>query len=385
MSSKEKFIRGLEQAWRDEVRSAKNYRVLADQEKNPEKKAILIRMAEAEDRHAERWAKRLAELGVEPGEYKESLAERLRRWVLLKSDPAVAAQMLEAGEAEADKLYDVLLGNAQSEHDTAALLSAQREENAHSKMLEEFEGKGARHPQTRLEKILGREQWHVRAGGWIGQAIYGVNDGLGAAFGVVSGIAGATHVNSEFVLLSGFATMIASALSMGSGAYLATKSEREVYEAEMDRERQEIETNPEEEREELELFYQLKGFTEQEAKAMVARLAKNPDQLLKTLAHEELGLSEQSFPRVWRSAVSATISTAIGAMIPVLPFLFAQGLSALVISFIVSTLAHFAVGASKTIVTGRSWVRSGTEMTLVGIGEAAITYLIGLLVAPAFG
>ena len=108
--------------------------------------------------------------------------------------------------------------------------------------------------------ILRTEKWHVTGAGWIGQAIYGVNDGLGAAFGVVSGVAGATNVNGKFVLLSGMATAIASALSMGSGAYLATKSEREVYEAEIKRERMEIEQDPDQEREEMELFYQLKGF-----------------------------------------------------------------------------------------------------------------------------
>ena len=169
---------------------------------------------------------------------------------------------------------------------------------------------------------------------------------------------------------------------MGSGAYLATKSEREVYEAELNRERKEIAENPEEEREELELFYQLKGFSEEEAKTMVARLAEQPEQFLKTLAHEELGLSEETFPNEWKSAVSASVSTAIGAAVPVLPFLFSHGTTALVISLIVSTLAHFAVGASKVIVTGRSWLKSGMEMTLIGLGEAAVTYAIGLLIAP---
>ncbi len=174
-----------------------------------------------------------------------------------------------------------------------------------------------------------------RAGGWIGQAIYGVNDGLGAAFGVVSGVAGATHANSEFVLLSGFACMVASALSMGSGPYLASKSEREIYEAEVERERHEIQNNPKEELEELELFYQLKGFTEDEAKAMAARLSEKPDQLLKTLVHEELGLSEESFPNEWRAAISATLSTALGAVVPVIPFLFSSGMTALLISLVV--------------------------------------------------
>jgi VIT1/CCC1 family predicted Fe2+/Mn2+ transporter/rubrerythrin len=384
MDKDKQFIAGLTQAWRDEMRSAKNYHALAGKEPNEEKRSILIRMAEAEERHAERWAERLRQLGADPGEYRESISDRVRRWMLLKSDTVVAAKMLEAGESQADKLYDVLLDNAQSERDRVSLVEAQRDERAHSRMLEEFEGRPAQ-PQRQLDTILGRETWHVRAGGWIGQAIYGVNDGLGAAFGVVSGVAGATSANDEFVLLSGFAAALASALSMGSGAYLATKSEREVYEAEVDRERHEIADNPKEELEELELFYQLKGFTAVEAHAMAQRLAEQPDQLLKVLAHEELGLSEQTFPNEWRSAWSATISTAIGAAVPVLPFLFASGMTALAISLIVSTVAHFLVGASKVLVTGRSWLKSGMEMTLVGLGAAAITYALGLLIAPVIG
>lgn len=384
MDKNKQFIAGLTQAWRDEMRSAKNYHALAGKETNDEKRSILTRMAEAEERHAERWAERLLQLGADPGAYRESLVDRIRRWMLLKSDAVVAAKMLEAGESQADKLYDVLLANAETERDRASLTEAQRDERSHTRMLEEFEGQPAQ-PQRQLDTILGRETWHVRAGGWIGQAIYGVNDGLGAAFGVVSGVAGATSANGEFVLLSGFAAAIASALSMGSGAYLASKSEREVYEAELERERHEIEENPKEELEELELFYQLKGFTAPEAHAMAQRLAEKPDQLLKALAHEELGLSEQTFPNEWRAAWSATISTAIGAAVPVLPFLFATGMTALVISLIVSTLAHFLVGASKVLVTGRSWIKSGIEMTLVGLGAAAITYALGLLIAPILG
>ena len=375
------FTRGLRQAWIDEMRSAKNYRALAAREKNPERRDILQRMAEAEDRHAERWANRLRALGADPGPYRESITDRIRRAMLLRSDTASAAGILEAGEAQADRLYDTLMASAPSDEDRADLTAAALEERAHSRVLGEFES-GPGMIQGKLQRMLGRERWHVRGGGWIGQAIYGVNDGLGAAFGVVSGVAGATHANSEFVLLSGLATAIASALSMGSGAYLATKSEREVSEAEIDRERHEIASSPEEEKEELELFYQLKGFTPAEAKSMVSRLAEQPGQLLKSLAHEELGLSEQTFPNQWVAASSATISTALGAAIPVIPFFFASGMTALVASFVISTLAHFAVGSSKVLVTGRSWLRSGTEMTLIGVGEAAATYLIGMLVSP---
>jgi len=383
MNGDSKFRSNLLRAWRDEMISARNYRMLAEQEKNPERKAILAKMAEAEDRHAERWAGRLKTIGVEVGAFRETPVEKARRWMLLRSTPEAAAQILEAGEAKADGLYAEMLAGPLDKADRKAILEAQKEENAHSMMLEEMTGPPKSYqPQRKLEKILRAERWHVTAGGWIGQAIYGVNDGLGAAFGVVSGVAGATNVNTEFVLLSGLATMIASALSMGSGAYLATKSEREVYEAELERERHELEENPEEEKEEMELFYQLKGFSPKEAHKMVQRLAKQPEQMLKTLAHEELGLSEQTFPNPWKSAFSATVSTAVGATVPVIPFFFATGLNALIASFVVSTAAHFIVGASKVVVTGRSWLRSGAEMTFVGLGEAAITYSLGLWVSP---
>jgi VIT1/CCC1 family predicted Fe2+/Mn2+ transporter len=234
-------------------------------------------------------------------------------------------------------------------------------------------------PQGTLDAILGRERWHKRGGGWLGDAIYGANDGLGAVFGIVSGVAGATAGANHVVLIAGLAGMLASALSMGSGAYLATKSEREVYQAEIDRERGEIEADPEEEREELALFYQLKGFTEEEARTLAARLSQQPEQFLRTLAHEELGLSAESFPNPAVAAVSAAVSTGIGAFIPIIPFFFIGGFAAVLWAAGISLLAHFAVGAAKTLVTGRSPFVSGLEMTVVGAVEAVITYALGTL------
>ncbi len=368
-----------------EVAGARTYRELAAREPDPERRAILQRMAEAEDRHAERWAKRLTELGAQPGPFKEPLRDRARRWLWLQSGTDNAVRNLENAEAYSDRLYDDLLREAKDERDRQELLETQHEERAHSRALDEMLEPAKPAPQRKLDQMLSTERWHVRGGGWIGQAIYGINDGLGAAFGVVSGVAGATGANSQFVLLSGLATALASALSMGSGAYLATKSEREVYEAEIGREKREIELDPAEEREEMELFYELKGFKPEEANLLAARLAEKPEQLLKTLAHEELGLSEQAFPNPMRSAISATIATGVGAIIPVLPFFFLSGFTAVIVSFIISTAAHFVVGASKVIVTGRSWVKSGAEMTVVGLGEALVTYAIGLLIRPIIG
>ncbi|NCO34016.1 MAG: hypothetical protein GW893_09145 [Armatimonadetes bacterium] len=227
--------------------------------------------------------------------------------------------------------------------------------------------------------MLRREKWHVRSGNWIGDAIYGVNDGLGAVFGIVSGVAGATRADHRYVVLAGVAGTFASALSMGSGAYLAAKSEREVYEAELHREQRELDEHPEEEREELELFYQLKGFSPEEAALLVERLSQQPEQMLKTMAHEELGLAEAQFPNPWTSGVSAMLSTAVGAFIPLIPFFFIRGMPAVVASGIVSILAHFAVGAAKSLVTTRSWWASGMEMTTVGILVGAVTYAVGVL------
>ena len=176
-----------------------------------------------------------------------------------------------------------------------------KEEKVHAKILHSMTENDQ--PQAKLEAIFKREKWHAgHSGGWIGQAVYGANDGLGAVFGIVTGMAGYTG-GSHVVWVAGVAGTLASALSMGSGAYLARKSEREVYEAELENERREIEENPEEEKQELELFYQLKGFTPEESAMMAQRLTENPDQFLKTLAHEELGLSASSFPNPVKGSI----------------------------------------------------------------------------------
>ncbi len=389
MDDNAKLIEGLKAAWQREIAGAKTYRELARHAHSNEQRDVLDRLADAEERHADKWAARLRELGSQPPEFHESPLDRVRRWVLVQSGTETAMRNIEATEESDIAAYQALAATSTQEQDRRSVRETETEERAHRRLMSDMQAPSGATPGTapaaRLDSILKTEKWHVRGGGWIGQAIYGINDGLGAAFGVVSGVAGATSTNSQFVLIGGVATAIASALSMGSGAYLATKSEREVYEAEMDRERREIELDPEQEREEMALFYELKGFKPDEARMLAQRLSEQPEQMLKTLAHEELGLSEGSFPSPWRAAVSATISTALGAFIPVTPFFFMSGVQALATSFVISTLAHFAVGASKVIVTGRSWWKSGAEMTVVGLGEAIVTYMIGVLIAPIIG
>jgi VIT1/CCC1 family predicted Fe2+/Mn2+ transporter/rubrerythrin len=368
----------IEKMWRREVEAATTYRHLANREKDQKRKDILNRLADQEDKHAARWSERIAAATgrtPDPEEVKRGLS-----WFQRISDPNVVLHRLEQEENKAEAEYDQLMARLSDPADRKIAEEAKFEERDHAVILRALAGGSLPTPRSTLDSILHRERWHVRGTGWIGDAIYGVNDGLGAVFGIVSGMAGYTG-GSEVVLAAGLAGTLASALSMGAGAYLASKSEREVYESEVQRERAEIEEDPHEELLELELFYQLKGFEPEEARTMAERIQKEPKQFLRTLVHEELGLSEETFPNPWRSTISATVSTAIGGFIPIIPFFFTVGMPAVVGSFIISTLAHFAVGAAKALVTVRPWWATGLEMTGVGILEAAVTYGLGLAFA----
>lgn len=371
----QKLIAGLRAAWKREIAGAKTYRALAERARSKEQRDILNRLADAEERHAEIWVARLKELGSPPPVFRENFVERAWRWALVQSGTDNALRRIEATEDSDQSAYAELAASATEEKDRVAVRATEIEEKTHAKLIDEM----VQPPQIRLDGLLKKEKWHVRGGGWIGQAIYGMNDGLGSVFGVVAGVAGATNASALFVIVSGLAAVVANAISMGAGAYLATKSEREVYEAEIARERQEIEMNPEQEREELALFYELKGFSRDEARQLAARLAERPEQMLKSLASEELGLSAENFPSPWREGLSAGVFTAIGAFVPIVPFFFADGFPAVVASFVISTLAYFVVGAAKVLVTGRSWFRSGMEMLLIGFTVGVITYFIGTL------
>jgi len=365
----------IEKMWRQEIEAATTYKHLADRESDPKRKDILMRLVVQEEQHAARWAERIAAAtGRRPD---RKAVERGLTWFQRISDPNVVLYQLEQEENKAEAEYDLLVARLDDPVDRRIAEDAKLEERDHAVILRTLSGGAMPTPRSTLDTILRGERWHRRGTGWIGDAIYGVNDGLGAVFGIVSGMAGYTG-GSEVVLAAGVAGTLASALSMGAGAYLASKSEREVYESEVSRERAEIEEDPHEEALELELFYQLKGFSPEESRAMAERLQKEPKQFLRTLVHEELGLSEESFPNPWRSTISATLSTAIGGFIPIIPFFFTIGTPAVIASFIISTIAHFAVGASKALVTTRPWWASGTEMTIVGVIEAAVTYGVGV-------
>jgi VIT1/CCC1 family predicted Fe2+/Mn2+ transporter/rubrerythrin len=377
----------LEQNWQAEMTGYHTYRALAQREREPGRKKALENMAVAEKEHAALWAGRLRDLGKPEPVYRgkpSGDADSLKNRV---GGDDLALRRLEIDESRDIAKYGRQLKALGDLPSVAILERVIEDEQEHYRELSKLirrrpPGKGAPSgldPKTLLEQLLAkRNQGRAHTAGWIGDAIYGVNDGLGSIFGIVSGVSGATLGNSKYVLLSGIAGMIASALSMGSGAYLAAKSEREIYQAELAREREAIAMNGAEARELLSLYYQVKGLPEQDADHMVEHIAKDPDQMLRALAAERLNSTEEALSNPLTSAISGALSTAAGAFIPIVPFFFLTGYSAVILSAVVSLLAHFAVGAAKSLVTVRSWWSSGFEMTIVGAVEGVVTYVIGL-------
>jgi len=379
-TGKERIQKAITENVRREIEAALTYRALADGEKDARKRGILAKMADMEDAHARRWVEELQRLGADAPPEEANVRERIQREIKGQRAEDVVRRMEAAEEAHAEE-YRQQVEALGAERYGKILEEISKDEKGHAKTLADIASDFPISPvsaiQERLDQMRNREKWHVSTGSWLGDAIYGVNDGLGAIFGIVSGVAGYTG-GSHFVVIAGLAGMLASTLSMASGAYLSVKSEAEIREAEIHREGLEIAESPEEERAELSLLYQLKGLSEEEADAIASRLSENESTFLKTMAQEELGISEDTVKNPVTSAVSGGISTAVGAMIPVVPFFFLTGLPAVIVAAGVSLAAHFGVGAAKSLVTVRSWWKSGFEMMIVGAIEGGITYFIGV-------
>jgi VIT1/CCC1 family predicted Fe2+/Mn2+ transporter len=377
----------LLKAWRGEIEARASYELIAKR-LPPREAEMMGRMADAEAKHRGRLEARMRELGIE---IPSPDSIRLSWWTRLQTRIAPIDRLLAAREAAEDDEVDELYKRSTGDTTTDQLLhEIRKDERSHSMAVTEMRSGNSDAPpeappltpnqqsaKARLDKILGRENWHQSSGGWISGAIYGANDGLASVFGIVAGVSGAT-AGSSFVLTAGAAGAIASALSMATGAYLAERSEAEVAEVNLARERAEIEQHPEEEKEELSLFYQLKGVDEATADAMAEQLARSPDAMLKALAVEEFGISGDGAGNPVQASIAAGISTGLGAMIPVIPFIFTHGTLGIAISAGVSLIAHFLVGAAKSLVTLRTWWAAGFEMTLAGVIVGGATFLVGL-------
>lgn len=370
----------LRQAWRGEVQANAMYNLLADRIHDARKAEIIRAIADAEAAHRQRIERRLRELGQavpDPTTVKLSPLQRLQ--ARLAPIDMVIQRMEAAEEEEITDRYKRPTGDPATD---AVLEEIRLEEQGHSRSLESMEVAHRAEPspssvQSRLNRILGRESWHRTGAGWISGAIYGANDGLAAVFGIVAGVSGATG-GSSFVLTAGLFGAIASALSMATGAFLAERSEGEVAAANFEGERQEVVEHPDEEKEEVSLFYQLKGIDKDTADRLAEQLTQNPDALFKLHAPEELGTTEAAGHPA-QAAIAAGVSTFIGAMVPVMPFFWLRGSTGVITAAVVSLIAHFLVGASKALFTLRSWWSAGLEMTLAGIIVGGITYVLGLV------
>jgi VIT1/CCC1 family predicted Fe2+/Mn2+ transporter/rubrerythrin len=373
-------------AWTDEVQATIVYELIAQRESDPRRAQVLTQLAEIERSHRARLEHRMRALGVEiPDERTVGLSTWRRLQVRLAPvdrllarqeamEQEIAAEIEERPTGDADT--DVLLGQIRDEEQQHTVALAQLRAGSVPTIERGTSPEG---PQVRLTRILGRERWHRGSGGWISGVIYGANDGLAAVFGLVAGFSGATG-GSHLVLTAGLFGAIGSALSMATGAYLAERSVAEVAAANLAREREEVLAHPEEEKEELSLFYQLKGLTVAEADMVVERIAEDSEQLFRAIAIEEFGSADAERGDAVEAALAGGISTAVGAMVPVIPFFFLSGTAGVIVAALVSLVAHFAVGAAKSLFTLRTAWSAGIEMTAAGAIVGGATYLLGLAI-----
>jgi VIT1/CCC1 family predicted Fe2+/Mn2+ transporter len=284
--------------------------------------------------------------------------------------------------------YDYVLGSLMDTEKSLAdaVVSQKRKnklpvvgnEDSHVKILRSILDNDTRIAGSQLSRF---EKRHRSVGGnAIRAAVLGGNDGLVSNFSLVMGIAGAT-VAQTGVLLAGIAGLLAGALSMALGEWISVKSSQELYENQMQLEMDELETNPEGERKELKLIYMAKGIPEDQAIKIVDDLMKDKNLAHQVLVKEELGINAEELKG---SAIEAALSSfflfAIGAIIPVLPFMFLSGYQAIVLSTLLSAIGLFLIGAAITLFTGRNVWFSGFRQVIFGLAAAAVTFGIGKLI-----
>jgi VIT1/CCC1 family predicted Fe2+/Mn2+ transporter len=353
--------------WQDEADAAFLYRVLADAERVAERRELYRRLADVEERHTELWRKLLADEGIPCGTPQPTRRARLLAWTARRFGPGLLTTLLLKEEGREVKGYLALYKDTAPSAAKDTALTLAKESAEHAETLGVLAGQSG-------------EPWHqMESGGFVRNVVYGFNDGLTANFGLVAGVIGAS-VAPQVVLLSGVAGMVADALSMGSSGYLAAKSEQEVYEHEIAMEADEIRLMPEVETDELALVYEAKGVAPDEARRMATDVMKDPAKALAEEVREELKIGAQHSTPLREGWITGA-STAVGAFIPVAPFLVLHGAWAIWTAFAIAMLSHFAVGAARSVFTGRGIFRSGLDMFVVGLGVAAVAYLVGGLIS----
>src|SRR5687768_10525308 len=365
-------LRTFQEHWQDESDASYLYGILAQLESDPKRATVFGKLRDIEVEHARIWANLLQEHGRPPGTFRPSA--RARILALLGKQFGTASLTSLLLREEGREVREYLTMHRETAPETAGRAEALQ-----------LAKESAEHA-TELAHLAGvadaGEPWHrVESGGFLRNVVYGFNDGLTANFGLVAGVLGATATQQhEAVVVAGVAGVIADALSMGSSGYLAAKSELEVHAHEIAMERDEIALMPEIERDELALIYEAKGMDRDSAHRIATQVMADPERMLAEQVQEELGISESPTSPL-REAWITGFATAVGALIPVAPYFFLSGRTAALVSFGISMLSHWLVGAARSVFTGRGVFRSGLDMFVVGLGVAVVGYYVGEWVA----
>ena len=352
--------------YKDERDAAFLYRQLAKADVNGERRELFERLAVVEDRHVARWEELFAEAARPLPRYLTSRRTRALAWVAKTFGPSSVLPLVLAEEGREVQAYLGLARHATHQNTHKAAVDIASDSAIHARELSEVMGRQG-------------EPWHVGgAGGLLRSIVYGFNDGLTANFGLVAGVIGAS-VAPHIVIISGIAGAIADALSMGSSGYLAAKSEAEVQAHQIDMERHEMRLMPDLEEDELAVIYEAKGLTRERARETAVAMMQDPVRALETQVREELNIHPAELAPLKDGLVTGT-ATAVGAFIPIVPFLLLTHGTAVWVALAVSMLTHFGIGAARSLFTGRGIWASGRDMFIVGFGVAGVGYLIGELI-----
>ncbi|MEZ4494327.1 MAG: VIT1/CCC1 transporter family protein [Dehalococcoidia bacterium] len=353
--------------YRDEVDGVRLYQLLADAEDDPHLQDLYNRLSETEVRHRDLWARKLREAGVEPPSDRASLRVRMLGFLARRFGTAFVSPIVTRMEQSATTMYD--------DQPEAVEAHLPADERSHARLFRQISSGSRRHRSgVDIARIEGRHRG--ASGNAIRAAVLGANDGLVSNLSLVAGVAGADP-DGGIVILAGVAGLLAGSLSMALGEWVSVRSSAEYFENQLAIERDELAEIPEEEEEELVLIYQAQGMDLEQARATAARVMSDPELALQTLAREELGMSEDADANPWVAGGVSFVMFAIGAVLPVLPWLVTEGVTATLASVILSGIGLFLLGALITFFTGRGALFSGTRMLVLGLAAAAITYGIG--------
>ena len=367
-------IKRFQANYRDEVDGVALYRRLAATAREPAMAAFFERIATSEEGHLALWERKILEAGGKLPPRHPSFRVRALGWAARHFGPAVVLPIISRMEVAATTMYD--------DQPEAIEHGLPRDERSHARLFRELGRTRTAGEVPDIARIEGRHR--AGTGNALRAAVLGVNDGLASNLSLVMGIAGADP-GGNVVLVTGIAGLLAGSFSMAMGEWASVRSSAEAFERQLAVERLELEMMPEEEEAELALIYQAKGLTPEVAREAAHRIVSNPEVALDTLAREELGMSAESAGNPWVAAGTSLALFAGGALLPLLPWFFSEGLLAVILSVVFAGAGLFAVGGVTTIFSGRNPAYLGLRNMVIGLVVAGVTFVIGRLVGAAAG